>query len=77
MTPVAPVFYVHIQSPKLLQKKSKILDSHTARCFGRESLSERPGEAKWDRKEAVKTNLFTFSSAYVGGLPSQRGAAHV
>jgi len=65
MTPVAPVFYFHIQSPKLLQKESKILASHAALCLGRESLSERPGEAKWDREEGVRTNLFTFSSAYV------------
>lgn len=80
MTPVAPVFYFHIQSPKLLQKESKILASHAALCLGRESLSERPGEAKWDREEGVRTNLFTFSSAYVCvcvGLPCQRGVANV
>jgi hypothetical protein len=80
---VVPGLYLHIRSPKLLQKKSKILASHIALCLGREKPyrerereretetetetdRERPGEAKRDRKEAVKTKLLTFSSVYGG-----------
>ena len=74
---MVPGLYLHIRSPKLLQKKSKILASHIALCLGREKpYRERERERETETEMLLGKKSSPRAIGYRIKNPNIRHGSH-